>query len=256
MISTVDPETRHGHKTSARGFDGYKAHIALDPDSEIITATTVTPGNAGDADPAARLLADILPAEAEAEAAAVYGDSAYGAGELLKMLDDNGIRNQIKVQPSPSVKGHFSKDRFIIDLDQATATCPADVVAPIAARSGRHTGIAHFADACTLCPLRGQCTSAAGGRTITIGAHEKYLVTGRERQHDPVWKADYRATRPKVERKIGHLMRRRHGGRRARMRGRDKIGADFGLLAAAVNLARLAVLGLTHTTGTWAIATT
>ncbi|WP_429419161.1 transposase [Nocardia sp. GAS34] len=68
--------------------------------------------------------------------------------------------------------------------------------------------------------------------TITIGAHEKYLVTGRERQHDPVWKADYRATRPKVERKIGHLMRRRHGGRRARMRGRDKIGADFGLLAA------------------------
>jgi hypothetical protein len=231
VISTVDPETRHGHKTSARGFDGYKAHIALDPDSEIITATTVTPGNAGDADPAARLLADILPSEAEA--AAVYGDSAYGSGELLKMLDDNGIRNQIKVQPSPSVKGHFSKDRFIIDLDQATATCLAGVVAPIAARSGRHTGIAHFADACTLCPLRGQCTSAAGGRTITIGAHEKYLVTGRERQHDPVWKADYRATRPKVERKIGHLMRRRHGGRRARMRGRDKIGADFGLLFAA-----------------------
>jgi hypothetical protein len=255
VISTVDPETRHGHKTSARGFDGYKGHIAIDPDSEIITATTVTPGNAGDADPAEGLLADLLPSEAEAEAAAVYGDSAYGAGVLLKTLDDNGIRNQIKVQPSPSVKGHFSKDRFIIDLGQATATCPAGATAPIAARSGRHTGIAHFAEACTDCPLRGQCTSAAGGRTITIGAHEKYLVTGRERQHDPVWKADYRATRPKVERKIGHLMRRRHGGRRARMRGRDKIGADFGLLAAAVNLARLAVLGITHTTGSWTTAT-
>ena len=24
VISTVDPETRHGHKTAARGFDGYK----------------------------------------------------------------------------------------------------------------------------------------------------------------------------------------------------------------------------------------
>jgi hypothetical protein len=67
VISTVDPETRHGHKTSARGFDGYKGHIAVDPDSEIITATTVTPGNSGDADAAEALLADILSSEAEAE---------------------------------------------------------------------------------------------------------------------------------------------------------------------------------------------
>ena len=46
VISTVDPETRHGHKTAARGFDGYKGHVGIDPDSEIITATTVTAGNA------------------------------------------------------------------------------------------------------------------------------------------------------------------------------------------------------------------
>ena len=42
-------------------------------------------------------------------------------------------------------------------------------------------------------------------------------------------------------------MRRRHGGRRARMRGQLRIAADFTLLAAAVNLARLAALGITHT---------
>ncbi|WP_433683484.1 IS1182 family transposase [Nocardia sp. CA-119907] len=256
VISTVEPETRHGHKTSARGFDGYKGHIAIDPDSEIITATEVTPGNAGDADTAEALLTDILACEAEASScgAAVFGDSAYGAGELLKQLDDNGIRNRIKVQPSPSVKGHFSKDRFAVDLDQRTVTCPAGVAAPIAARTGRHTGAAYFGAACTDCPLRAQCTTAAGGRTITIGAHEKYLATGRERQHDKAWKAEYRATRPKVERKIGHLMRRRHGGRRARVRGQAKIGADFGLLAAAVNLARLAVLGIGHTTSGWTAA--
>ena len=52
VISTVDPQARHGHKTSHRGFDGYKGHIAVDPDSEIITATTVTAGNIGDAQPA------------------------------------------------------------------------------------------------------------------------------------------------------------------------------------------------------------
>jgi hypothetical protein len=60
VISTVDPDARHGHKTSARGFDGYKGHAAVDPDSEIITATTVTPGNAGDASFAEDLIADLL----------------------------------------------------------------------------------------------------------------------------------------------------------------------------------------------------
>jgi Transposase DDE domain len=48
VISTVDPGGRHGHKTAARGFDGYKGHVAVDPDSELITATTVTPGNVAD----------------------------------------------------------------------------------------------------------------------------------------------------------------------------------------------------------------
>jgi hypothetical protein len=65
VISTVDPETRHGHKTSARGFDGCKGHVAIDPDSEIITATEVTPGNAADGSVAESLLADVLPPSAE-----------------------------------------------------------------------------------------------------------------------------------------------------------------------------------------------
>src|SRR3954453_11006894 len=53
VISTVDPEARHGHKTVRRSFDGYKGHVAEDPDSEIITATAVSAGNVGDAEPAA-----------------------------------------------------------------------------------------------------------------------------------------------------------------------------------------------------------
>ena len=77
----------------------------------------------------------------------------------------------------------------------------------------------------------------------------------RVRQADPDRAADYRATRPKVERKLAHLVRRRHGGRRVRVRGLAKVAADFSLLAAAANLARLGVLGL-HWTGPdgWAAA--
>lgn len=268
VISVVDPDARHGHKTSARGFDGYKGHIASDPDSEIITATRATPGNSGDAEAAESLLADLLPGDQDSATArdggqaaapaagdgqpAAYGDAAYGSGDLLGRLDDAGIYNGIKCQPPAAVKGCFPKDRFIIDLAGTTVTCPAGVTVPIRAATGRHAGTARFAAACRTCPLAAQCTTAREGRTITIGPYEARLAAARIRQADPAWRADYRATRPKVERKIGHLMRRRHGGRRARVRGLVKVAADFALLAAAVNLARLGVLGVAYRNGTWA----
>ena len=274
VLSTVDPQARHGHKTSARGFDGYKGHVAIDPDAEIITATGVTPGNSGDAEAAAGLLADLLPGGRAAAAgrtagepddrdrdghgeAAVYGDAAYGSGELIGQLDDAGIRNGIKCQPPAAVTGHFPKDRFAVDLETGTVTCPAGVTAPIRASGHkRHAGAARFGASCRACPLAGQCTKSRQGRTITIGPHEARLAAARTRQQDPAWKADYTATRPKVEWKIGHLMRRRHGGRRARVRGQLKVAADFALLAAAVNLARLAVLGLARHGGTWTVPAT
>ena len=71
VISTVDPEARHGHKTAARGFDGYKGHVAIDPDSEIITATEVTPGNASDGSVANILLADVKPTPSNESPAAL-----------------------------------------------------------------------------------------------------------------------------------------------------------------------------------------
>jgi len=268
VVSTVDPQARHGHKTSARGFDGYKGHIAIDPDSEIITATEATPGNSGDAEVAESLLGDMLPGDQDSATAqdggqaaapaagdgqpAVYGDAAYGSGELIGRLDDAGIYNGIKCQPPAAVKGCFPKDRFTIDLDGKTVTCPAGVTVPIRPAAGRHAGTARFGKACRACPLAAQCTTAEEGRTITIGPHEARLAAARQVQADPAWRADYRATRPKVERKIGHLMRRRHGGRRARVRGLVKVAADFALLAAAVNLARLGVLGAACRNGAWA----
>jgi len=114
--------------------------------------------------------------------------------------------------------------------------------------------MAKFADACTSCAMRAQCTNAKEGRSIAVGPNEAVLARARARQQDPEWLADYRATRPKVERKIAHLMRRKHGGRRARVRGRVKVAADFRLLAAAVNLARLGTLGVSSAPSGWIVA--
>ncbi len=269
VISTVDPETRHGHKTAARGFDGYKGHVGIDPDTEIITATTVTAGNAADASAAKDLITDLLddstddstegvgdPGEGStADRASVYGDNAYGTGELHARLERAGIESKCKTQQPVAKGGRFAKDRFEVDLQRDTVRCPAGHTAPIR-RSSNGAGAASFWPYCTHCPLRQHCTTAPDGRTITVGIHERQLADARARQRDPDWVSDYRATRPKVERKIAHLMRRRHGGRRARVRGTTKIAADFALLAAAINLARLAVLAVASVPGSgWATAT-
>jgi hypothetical protein len=250
VISTVDPDARHGHKTAARGFDGYKGHVAVDPDSEIITDTIVTPGNAGDASVATELIDDLLGDEDRADDAKVYGDSAYGTGEFQQRLDDEDIDSGCRTQPPSAPAGRFSKDRFDVNLDDDTVTCPNNVTVSIR-RGDRGDGIAYFAEHCTGCRLRAECTDAAGGRTIHVSEFEAALARSRQRQAEPDWQADYRATRPKVERKLAHLMHRRHGGRRARVRGRPKVDADFNLLAAAANIARLAALGLRSTATGW-----
>ena len=271
VISPVDPDARHGHKTAARGFDGFKGHAAVDPDSEIITATVVTPGNAGDASVAEELLEDLLaedqaptgqgdpadddsPEDGEATNAVVYGDNAYGTGPFQNKLDDAGIESRCKTQQPHAAGGLYSKDRFLIDLAAQTVTCPAGIAVQFR-RGADGGGIAYFGANCSTCPLVAECTKSRAGRTIAIHPYEEALSRARERQRDPEWQSDYRATRPKVERKLAHMMRRKHGGRRARVRGTERVGADFNLLAAATNLARLAVLGVRSNASGWTVAT-
>jgi hypothetical protein len=239
VISTVDPEARHGHKTAARGFDGYKGHVAIDPDSELITATEVTAGNVGDAAPAPALIDDVL--QADTSGVEIFGDSSYGTADLVERIEAVGAVADVKVQPAPAKNGMLPHEAFTVDTRRGTVTCPAGQLVRLRPRRDG-SAVALFGQACRGCPLRDSCTSSNEGRSVQVHPKHDILHQARQRQRDPEWKAHYRATRPKVERKIAHLMRRKHGGRRARMRGRLRIAADFALLAAAVNLARLARL--------------
>jgi hypothetical protein len=289
VISVVDPEARHGHKTAARGFDGYKGHIAIDPDSEIITAVDVTAGNVGDGSVAKVLLADVLPSRenevqdvapapaevqdmqqdaahalAEVQDAAhataevqdvqqdaayalaeepveVFGDASYGTADVVETLEQAGIVPNVKVQPPSAREGMYSQDAFTIDVTANTVCCPAGLLVPLR-RSKDGAGHASFGASCNNCPQRSLCTTSKEGRSVNVHAKHEVLDQARKRQRDPAWRKRYRAIRPKVERKLAHMMRRKHGGRRARVRGTVRVRQDFAMLAAAVNLVRLATL--------------
>ena len=252
VISTVDTQARHGHKSRHRHFDGYKAHLSVDPDSELIDEVAASAANAPDRDAAAELLDEHARGDVKPE---VVGDSAYGDAATRAGLEAQGFTVTAKCPPARNAAGRFPKDRFTVDLDQATVTCPAGHTAVIvpAARGG---GRAAFRPWCATCPLRPDCTASRRGRTITIHPHEAVLQRARAAQRDPAWQQRYKTDRPIVERKVSHFTRRAWGGRNARTRGLARITTDLLTRAGALNWARLAVLGLDHDQGGWALRAT
>jgi hypothetical protein len=250
VISTVDPEARHGHKSRNRRFDGYKTHLSIDPDSELIDEVAVTPANTPDRDAVGDLLEGLADAHDKPE---ILGDSAYADGATRATLTEAGFEVVAKVPPVRNATGLFTKDRFSVDLTTQSVTCPAGQrVAINPTRDGG--GRASFKVHCKDCPLRRACTKSRSGRTITVGRHEDLLQMARVQQTTPEWQARYRADRPKVERKISHFARRPWGGRNARVRGRRRISTDVDTRAGAINLARLAVMGLSYHAGRWSVA--
>jgi hypothetical protein len=251
VISTVDPDARHGHKSRNRRFDGYKAHLSVDPDSELIDDVVVTPANTHDADAVDDLLADHADDE---DKPTVMGDCAYAGADTLDDLEQAGFDVNAKVPPAARRGGRFGKDDFEVDLEAGIVACPAGHAVTI--RFGADgSGRADFAERCATCPLRERCTTSTAGRSVTIHPKEAILQRAKAAQSDPERQHAYRSTRPKVERKIAHFVRVAWGGRKARTRGRQRVATDAETRAAAVNWARLSTLGASFTDGHWTVAT-
>jgi IS5 family transposase len=244
VISTVDPEARHAHKTVHRRQDGFKAHVAVEPDTGIITDCALSkasgPGS-GDAAVGNDLLAG------EPEPVTVLADSAYGAGELRGQLATGGHVDLVKPAPiRPAVPGGFTVDDFTVDHTTATVRCPAGVTRDITG-----AGNAIFKTACRSCALRARCTTSATGKTLHLREHDALQRAARISARNPDWQNEYRQHRPMVERSIAWLTR---GNRKVRYRGVAKNDHWLHHRVAALNLRRLITMGLTHTGSTWAFA--
>lgn len=236
VISTVDPETRHMHKSRSEYRDGYKAHIAVEPETGIITNSTLTPANASDALTGSGLL------EGEEPGLTVLADSAYGSGQLRSELRAAGHTQAIKPIPlRETVPGGFTRDDFVIDYQSRTATCPAHHTVPIG-RAGKATFERH----CRGCPLRSLCTTAKAGRQLVVDIHDEELAEARRAWRDGTFADIYRQRRPMVERSIAWLVA--DGHRRVRYRGVVANRVALSLRVGTLNLRRLVNLGLDHHT--------
>ena len=244
VISTVDPESRHMHKSRSSYRDGFKAHVAVEPDTGLITGCDLTPANAGDGPAGARLLAGEEPG------LQVLADSAYGSGEVRATLAEGG--HDVVIKPIPLRhnaklgEDQFNRDDFIIDHAARTATCPDGHTVNITAK-----GTATFGRRCRGCPLRQRCTSSRDGRVLAIGEHDELLTRARTDWRANTGLEDYRQHRPMVERGIAWLVA--DGHRRVRYRGVERNRLALSTRVAALNLRRLINLGLHHSPTGWTL---
>ena len=270
LISTVDVEARHGHKSRARTFDGYKSHLAVDPDEELITAVAVTPANTADREVIDELLnqhgathlptpklGPVSPAGAARPAARSRKTLRCMEIRLTRMGPPWMSRRRGGMTCAPRCPRCATPTAFPkigSPLIWPPALSPARLITPWPSVLACVTASRASVPLCGSCPLRADCTKSRRGRVISIHPHEAALQHAKTRQRDPGWQQDYRTYRPVVERKISHFTRRPWGGRNARCRGHKRILTDILARAGAVNLARLATLGLHHAATGWAIA--
>jgi hypothetical protein len=259
VISTVDPDARHAHKTRSRRQDGYKAHVVVEPDTGITTDTALTPA-AGPDNSDAAVGSDLLlgqdsganSGEDSGQRWEVLADSAYGTGDALEAIERAGHTPIIKPWPlRPAVEGGFTLDDFTIvepHGDQpGSVTCPNGLTRPITARRS-----VTFGAGCRGCPLRARCTTSKTGRSLTLHPLDAITRAHRQRARDPQFQAVYRQHRPMVERSISWLVA--GGNRRLRFRGTDRNNQWLHHRVAGLNLRRLLALGLTRTAGAWTMA--
>jgi transposase len=224
IISITEPEMRHGRKSSAQRFDGFKAAVTTEQSSEMILDIQDMRAAGSDGQ---ELMSTIARVEQHAGVTVerVIGDGAYGSGENRAACATHQEQPVDLVAPLAQPKDpEVDKSAFAIDLAAQTATCPQGHTVTGQAGSpklGLPTWRFTFPrTTCEACPLFKRCVkSKTAGRTVQTHPYEVYLQAARQRQQTDAFKELYRL-RPPVERKQAELVD--HGLRNTRYLGHPK----------------------------------
>jgi hypothetical protein len=225
-IAIKDHDMRHGRKSSAKTFTGFKEHFAVDLDSTVIREVVVRPANAPEYE-VVELLAEAL--EKAPGLLQLDIDLGYMASPRMAQWEAQGV--YIIARPWPQVGPLFTKHDFPLDFARMQVTCPGGQSVPMG--PGK---CARFpAPVCDGCAWRAQCTTATRGQGRSLLIREDALLqqTLRAKRQTRRGRAALRK-RTAVEHTMAHQLR--HQGRRARYKGLHKNQFDGRRHAAVSNL--------------------
>src|SRR5215468_9960600 len=225
-ISIEDADMRHGRKSSAKTFNGFKEHFVLDLDSHVTREVVVRPANEPEHE-AVELLVETL--EKPPGLLQLDIDLGYMASPRMTQWAEQGV--YIIARPWPQGGTRFTKDDFTFDFVHGQVTCPGgQTVLMVPGKDAQFP-----ASACDRCPQRAQCTTAKSGqgRSLAIREDEPFQHKLRARIKTKRGRASLRK-RTAVEHAISHHIA--HQGRRARYKGLRKNQFDGRRHAAVSNL--------------------
>jgi hypothetical protein len=253
IVSTTDPEMRHGHKSHSKGFEGYKAAIVAETGSGVILATDVRAGNVHDREGAADLVAQAAECSGQ-ELEEVLGDTAYGDLETRESIAALGAEVIAKAPPGTR-KGMFDRTDFRVDTRRGVARCPAGKRSiRRAAVPGDDPGWKYIFSRkdCSPCRLRAKCTkSRANARVLQITEKTEALWRLRRQQKTRRFRKRYRK-RVVVEHRIGRMVQL--GARQAKYFGKAKTGFQIALIATVANLMLVAAVSGAASSAAWPLA--
>ncbi len=248
LASPVDPDARMGKKEH-KSWAGYKGHLMVEKESEIITAVETTPGNTDDGSQLKPLLNQqeyahsLIPDE-------LSGDKAYDSGANLEHLDGKKVTGYISLSKKLNHCGPdlFTVDDFKYDELNDTLACPGGCTAVYHRRAAFHTekfkrngNVFQFSPAqCNACSLKQKCHKSNRGRAVVISYYGPYHRQMKERMASEGGKKAY-CNRYKVEHKIADVARY-CGMRRCRYRGLVRARIHTLLAATVSNIKRMARL--------------
>ena len=233
VISTVDPQTRHAHKS--------RHHRQVD--SKRTSRSSLRPGSS----PAAssprrtrRTARPVLPCST-VNPTGSRCSLIPRTDQVRADLEHAGHSALIKSWPlgrNPKLgDDQFHRDDFSVDHAARSVTCPNGITVTISPG-----GFAKFGTRCVGCTLRSRCAASADGKTFTVTEHDEHLAVARARWRDGHGIDDYRQHRPMAERSIAWLVTKGH--RRVRYRAVERNQVGLPTRAATLNLRRLINLGL------------
>jgi len=233
IISVHDPEMRHGRKSASKKFNGHKAAVAVDIESQLITGVEVLPGNAGDQEKALELV-EQSERVMQAEVQETVGDCAYGGGPTRRAFAEQNRPLTAKV-PALHNGDCFPKTEFAIDLEQMEVRCPAGQTTRDYRSAGENKGgqFAFAAATCAACPLRSGCVRGQGPRTLSIQAEEVLQQQARAHNQTEAGRKSLRE-RVVVEHRIARLVQL--GIRKSRYCGKKKTLWQVVMAALAANV--------------------
>ena len=229
LPSLGDRDMRHGRKSKAHPFTGYKRHVLTLLGSKLVVDAVAQPANQPEHE-ALETLWPTLAAHGQVQSLSI--DRAYLSSPLIGALQAQGIAIIAKPWPLRN-QGRFTKEAFQITLDRHEVTCPAGVTVRLRGPSRR----AQFpAETCGRCTLQADCTTSVHGRTLSMHPQEALLIELRAARRTAAGRQALRQ-RTDVEHTLARLTQLQ--GNRARYKGTRKNTFDLRRMAAVNNLQHL-----------------